>query len=261
MLRNKRYVESWTIVLPSYLSIWMDRADRYLRAKKDRPRLDESIVSGGWRFRIDGERGVVVKWYPSRPVTAGRMLITRLINAVARVGETTDRMDRRHAPSSFFSLFLVSPFPNAFVNTFSSGDRSRPHYIIPYLPHAFLHRFLFLHLPRQSRFAKYPTLLARGKAFFSNDRFIFLLSKIFGRCWISDSIEREREKYQRHTRLRNFGPRMTRPARGTNKRIRSRFDRSFRKRAVAFDYRTRDRAHPTIRHKVVNYAKCRLEMR
>ena len=168
MLRNKRYVESWTIVLPSYLSIWMDRADRYLRAKKDRPRLDESIVSGGWRFRIDGERGVVVKWYPSRPVTAGRMLITRLINAVARVGETTDRMDRRHAPSSFFSLFLVSPFPNAFVNTFSSGDRSRPHYIIPYLPHAFLHRFLFLHLPRQSRFAKYPTLLARGKAFFFN---------------------------------------------------------------------------------------------
>lgn len=159
---------SWTIVLPSYLSIWMDHADRYLRAKKDRPRLDESIVSSGWRFRIDGERGVVVKWYPSRPVTAGRMLITRLINAVARVGETTDRMDRRHAPSSFFSLFLVSPFPNAFVNTFSSGDRSRPHYIIPYFPHAFLHRFLFLHLPRQSRFAKYPTLLARGKAFFSN---------------------------------------------------------------------------------------------
>lgn len=207
MLRNKRYVESWTIVLPSYLSIWMDRADRYLRAKKDRPRLDESIVSGGWRFRIDGERGVVVKWYPSRPVTAGRMLITRLINAVARVGETTDRMDRRHAPSSFFSLFLVSPFPNAFVNTFSSGDRSRPHYIIPYLPHAFLHRFLFLHLPRQSRFAKYPMLLARGKAFFSNREsqkrsfYIFTFENFREMLDIRYHRERERERNINGTRV------------------------------------------------------------
>lgn len=49
--------------------------------------------------------------------------------------------------------------------------------------------------------------------------------------------------------------------RGTNKRAGSRFDRSFRKRAVAFDCRVRAGAPRTNRRKVVNCAKSRLGMR
>lgn len=74
------------------------------------------------------------------------------------------------------------------------------------------------------------------------------------------SIEWEKEKGIDVSSARNFGNKRQGPEQINVDKV-SRFDRSLRKRAVAFDYRMRDRAHPTIRHKVVNYAKCRLEMR